>query len=135
MRVNRCLCGSGVGIVSVRSKEMFMRFEKFSVSSSLPGLLDRLRKCCAKVRCRFPTVYFVGGCVQAGGGENPACFCMKRSAPLVRWVSLSDPRFSEGTKYLDAATRHTGSITLSSSHDRQKPEEKRVKDLVRSTIL
>ena len=53
----------------------------------------------------------------------------------MRWVSLSDPRFSEGTKYLDAATRHTGSITLSSSHDRQKPEEKRVKDLVRSTIL
>jgi len=56
---NRCRCGSGVRIVSVRSKEMFMRFEKFSISSSLPGLLDRLRKCCAKVHCRFLAVYFV----------------------------------------------------------------------------
>ena len=112
--------------MSVRSKEMFMRFEKFSISSILPGLLDRLRKCCAKV---------LGECAQTAGGENPARFRMKRSAPLVRWVSLSDPRFSEGTKYLDAATLHTGSITLSSCHDRQKPEEERVKDLVRSTIL
>ena len=49
----------GVGIMSVRSKEMFMRFEKFTISSSLPGLLDRLRKCCAKVHCRFLAVYFV----------------------------------------------------------------------------
>jgi len=46
-------------VVSIRSKEMFMRFEKFSISSSLPGLLDRLRKCCAKVHCRFLVVYFV----------------------------------------------------------------------------
>ncbi len=59
MRVRPCRRGSGVGIVPVRSKEMFMRFEKFSISSSPPGLLDRLRKCCAKVHCRFPTVYFV----------------------------------------------------------------------------
>jgi hypothetical protein len=29
-------------------------------------------------------------------------------------VYLRDLRFSEGSKYLDAATRHTGSITLSS---------------------
>ena len=49
----------GVGIMSVRSKEMFMRFEKFSISSSLPGLLDRLRKCCAKVHCGFLAVYLV----------------------------------------------------------------------------
>jgi len=45
--------------MSVRSKEMFMRFEKFSISSSLPGLLDRLRKCCAKVHCGFLAVYLV----------------------------------------------------------------------------
>ena len=112
--------------LSVRSKEIFMRFEKFSISSSLSRRPGRLRKCCAKV---------LGGCVQTGRGENLARFCMKRSASLVRWVSLSDPRFSGDTKYLDAATRHTGSITLSSCHDRQKPEEKRVKDLVCSTIL
>ena len=45
--------------MSVRSKEPFMRFEKFSISSSLPGLLERLWKCCAKVHCRFLAVYFV----------------------------------------------------------------------------
>jgi hypothetical protein len=39
-------------------------------------------------------------------------------------VYLHDLRFSEGSKYLDAATRHTGSITLSLCHDQQKPEEK-----------
>ena len=43
--------------MSVLSKEMFMRFDKFSISRSLPGLLDRLRKCCAKAHCRFLAVY------------------------------------------------------------------------------
>jgi len=38
---------------------------------------------------------------------------------------LYDPRFSEGAKNFDAATRHTGSVKLPSCHDRQKPEEKR----------
>ena len=36
----------------------------------------------------------------------------------MRWVSLSDLRLNEDTKYLDAATRHTGSITLPQAHDR-----------------
>jgi hypothetical protein len=35
-----------------------MGFRKSSVSSSLPGLLDRLRKRCVKVNLRFPTVFF-----------------------------------------------------------------------------
>jgi len=50
--------GSGVGIESGRSKEMFMSFRKSSVSSSLPSFLDRLRKRCVKVHLRFPTVFF-----------------------------------------------------------------------------
>ena len=40
-----------------------------------------------------------------------------------------------GAKNLDATTRHTGSVTLASCHDRQNPEEKRVEDLLRSAIL
>ena len=58
MRMSPCRRGSGVGIASVRSKEMFMGFRKSSVSSSLPGLLDRLRKRCVTVNLRFPTVFF-----------------------------------------------------------------------------
>ena len=50
-------------------------------------------------------------------------------------MSFSIRPMIQGTKYLVAATRHTGSSTLSACHDRQNPEENRVKDLVRSTIL
>ena len=48
---------------------------------------------------------------------------------------LNDPRFNEGAKNLDAATRHTGFVKLPSCHDRQKPEEKRGRGSSRSTIL
>ena len=69
MRMSPCRRGSGVGIASVRSKEMFMAFRKSSVSSSPPGLLDRLRKRCVTVNLRFPTVFFGSEFKPGTGGK------------------------------------------------------------------
>ncbi len=44
-------------------------------------------------------------------------------------------RFIQGEINLDAATGHTGSVKLSSCHNRRKLEEKRVEDLLCSTIV